>query len=143
MERNRPQGQGLVDPRQPDEDRQASPSPAPDRAIAILKALPREGEYVFPGAQAGQPLSNMAMLELVRGALGNGNTVHGFRWSFRDWAADQTAYPNHVVEMALAHIVGDKVEAAYRRGDLFDKRRRLMHEWSRYCSKSRGNGKVV
>ena len=119
--------------------------PLPDRAIEVLKALPREGEFVFPGAKEGQPLSNMAMLELVRGALGNGNTVHGFRSSFRDWAAEQTAYPNHVVEMALAHIVGDKVEAAYRRGDLFDKRRRLMSEWARYCASKpvAGTGKVV
>ncbi len=114
--------------------------PLPDRAIEVLKALPREGEFVFPGAKEGQPLSNMAMLELVRGALGNGNTVHGFRSSFRDWAAEQTAYPNHVVEMALAHIVGDKVEAAYRRGDLFDKRRRLMSEWARNCASKPSQG---
>jgi integrase len=59
--------------------------------------------------------------------------VHGFRSTFRDWAAETTAYPNHVVEMALAHAIGDKVEAAYRRGDLFEKRRRLMNEWARYC----------
>jgi integrase len=59
---------------------------------------------------------------------------HGFRSTFRDWAAERTNYPNHVVEMALAHVVGDKVEAAYRRGDLFEKRRRLMMDWAKYCS---------
>jgi integrase len=58
---------------------------------------------------------------------------HGFRSTFRDWAGDCTGYPNHVVEMALAHTIGNKVEAAYRRSDLLEKRRRLMHEWARYC----------
>jgi integrase len=62
-------------------------------------------------------------------------TVHGFRSTFRDWAAETTAYPNHVVEMALAHAIGDQVEAAYRRGDLFEKRRRLMNEWAKYCER--------
>jgi integrase len=64
-------------------------------------------------------------------------TVHGFRSSFRDWAAELTDYPNHVVEMALAHAVGDKVEAAYRRGDLFDKRRQLMNDWAAFCTSPR------
>jgi integrase len=63
-------------------------------------------------------------------------TVHGFRSTFRDWAAETTGYPNHVVEMALAHAIGDQVEAAYRRGDLFEKRRRLMDDWARYCEKT-------
>ena len=68
--------------------------------------------------------------------MGRGDlTVHGFRSTFRDWAAEQTGHPNHVVEMALAHAIGDKVEAAYRRGDLFDKRRRLMEDWARYCAR--------
>ena len=92
-----------------------------------------KGDYVFPGARKGEPLSNMAMLELVRG-MRPGTTVHGLRSAFRDWAAERTNYPNHVVEMALAHAVGDKVEKAYRRGDLFEKRRRLMAEWDRYCA---------
>jgi integrase len=75
----------------------------------------------------------MAMLELVRGMRGNGLTVHGFRSTFRDWAADRTSYANHVVEMALAHTVKDAVEKAYRRGDLFEKRARLMAEWADFC----------
>lgn len=110
--------------------------PLSSRAVAILKMLPREVEYVFPGARKGQAISNMAMDAVLRrqGYKGGRATVHGFRSTFRDWAAERTAYPNHVVEMALAHSIGNKVEAAYRRGDLFDKRQRLMAEWARYCS---------
>jgi integrase len=75
----------------------------------------------------------MSMLELLRG-MRSGTTVHGFRSTFRDWAAERTNYANHVVEMALAHKIGDKVEASYRRGDLFAKRRKLMAEWARFCA---------
>jgi integrase len=67
---------------------------------------------------------------------------HGFRSTFRDWAAETTAYPNHVVEMALAHTIQNKVESAYRRGDLFEKRRRLMDDWAAYCNASRMNGEL-
>ncbi len=107
--------------------------PLCDRAIEILDGLPREGKFVFIGAAKGRPLSNMAMLELLRGMRVKGLTVHGFRSTFRDWAAERTAHPNHVVEAALAHVVADKTEAAYRRGDLFEKRRRLMEDWAGYC----------
>jgi integrase len=103
------------------------------RALDILSKLPREGEFVFPGARKDAPLSNMAMLELMR-SMRPGYVPHGCRSTFRDWAADTTSYPNHVVEMALAHAIRDKVEAAYRRGDLFEKRRRLMSDWARYCA---------
>ena len=76
----------------------------------------------------------MAFLMLLR-RMGRGDlTVHGFRSSFRDWAAERTNFPSEVAEMALAHVVGNKVEAAYRRGDLFDKRRRLMQQWSTFCA---------
>ena len=109
--------------------------PLSKRALEILGALPREGEFVFLGRREGKPLSNMAMLKLLERMKRDEATVHGFRSTFRDWAAETTGYPNHVVEMALAHAVGDKVEAAYRRGDLFEKRRRLMDEWGRYCSR--------
>jgi integrase len=89
---------------------------------------------VFPGGKTGKPLSNMAMTEVLR-RMGRGAfTVHGFRSTFRDWAAERTNFPSDVVEMALAHTVGNKVEAAYRRGDLFEKRRRLMAEWATYCN---------
>jgi integrase len=97
------------------------------RSMEILQSLPRYGMRPFA-------LSNMAMAELLKG-MRPGVTVHGFRSSFRDWAAERTSYPNHVVEQALAHTIGDKVEAAYRRGDLFAKRQKLMDEWARYCSK--------
>jgi integrase len=111
--------------------------PLSDRAVAILNALPREegNEFIFIGGRVGKPLSNMAMLELMKG-MRPGYVPHGFRSTFRDWAAERTNYPNHVVEKALAHIVADKVEAAYRRGDLFEKRRKLMADWARFCETS-------
>ena len=109
--------------------------PLCDRTLAILEGIPRYGEtYVFPGAKIGKPLSNMAMLQLMRAMRGQGATVHGFRSTFRDWAAERTAHADHVVEMALAHSIGNKVEASYRRGDLFEKRTRLMSDWSMYCA---------
>src|SRR4029077_12805337 len=96
----------------------------------------RNGELIFP-------LSNMAMLQLLRGMAGNGYTVHGFRSSFSDWARDRTAYRRDEIEMALAHAIKDKTEAAYRRGDALDKRRRLMAEWARYCEMPASAGTVV
>jgi len=119
--------------------------PLPDRAIEILAALPREvgNDHVFVGAIAGNGLSNMAMLELLRGIKGDDLTVHGFRSAFKDWSAEATAYPNIVSEMALAHTVADRVEAAYRRGDLFEKRKRLMRDWATYLSTDRSSGEVV
>jgi integrase len=110
--------------------------PLSSRALAILRDEHdvRTSDYVFAGGKAGRPLSNMAMTEVLR-RMGRGDvTVHGFRSTFRDWAAERTNFPSEVVEMALAHVVGNKVEAAYRRGDLFDKRRRLMAEWASYCN---------
>jgi integrase len=76
----------------------------------------------------------MAMAQLLKRMERLDITVHGFRSAFRDWAAERTAYPNHIVEMALAHVIGNKVEAAYRRGDLFAKRARLMADWAKYCT---------
>jgi integrase len=76
----------------------------------------------------------MAMAEVLKRMNRFDITVHGFRSTFRDWAAERTGYPNHVVEMALAHVIGNKVEAAYRRGDLFAKRARLMADWAQYCT---------
>jgi integrase len=111
------------------------------RALAILEDLkPSEDandnakHFVFPGAKASQPLSNMALLMLLRRMERDDLTTHGFRSTFRDWAAERTGFPNEVVEMALAHALGSKVEAAYRRGDLFDKRRRLMDTWAQFCA---------
>ena len=109
--------------------------PLSDRAIEILAALPRSGgDVVFENGRAGHPISNMAMIMTLR-RMGRGDlTVHGFRSTFRDWAAEQTHHQNHVVEMALAHTIGDKVEAAYRRGELLAKRRELMDDWASYCT---------
>lgn len=109
--------------------------PLSARALEILKAMRevKQNDYVFPGARVNRPLSNMALLMVLR-RMGRGDlTVHGFRSTFRDWAAEMTAYPSEVAEMALAHTVGDKTEAAYRRGDLFEKRRRIMQDWALYC----------
>jgi integrase len=101
--------------------------PLSDRALAVLASVPRNGSsLVFP-------LSNMAMLELLKGMNGNGYTVHGFRSSFSDWARDYTSYARDVIEMALAHTIKDKSEAAYRRGDALEKRARLMSEWAKFC----------
>ncbi|TPL00664.1 DUF4102 domain-containing protein [Mesorhizobium sp. B2-4-14] len=110
--------------------------PLSDRSIAILKSVPREAgsAYVFPGARTGKPLSNMAMLELLRGMEGmEGLTVHGFRSTFRDWAAERSNFPREIAEAALAHVLSDKTEAAYQRGDMLDKRRRMMTAWAGYC----------
>lgn len=110
--------------------------PLSDRAFEVLRVLPREAgnSFVFIGPKKGTAISNMAMAKVMERMERTDITVHGFRSTFRDWAAERTAYPNHVVEMALAHTIADKVEAAYRRGDLFDKRRRLMVEWAKFCA---------
>lgn len=108
--------------------------PVSKAALATLARVPRiRGcDYVFAGGRAGKPLSNAAMHELLKG-MRPGVTVHGMRSAFRDWAAEETSFANEVCEAALAHVVGDKAEAAYRRGDLFKKRRELMQAWARYC----------
>jgi integrase len=109
--------------------------PLSDRAVEILETLPREdgNPYVFIGPYRGG-LSGMAMGQVLKRMGRTDITVHGFRSTFRDWAAERSNYPNHVIEMALAHSIGDAVEAAYRRGNLFDKRRKLMDDWARYCT---------
>jgi integrase len=109
--------------------------PLSPAAMAILDQMKeiRESEFVFPGGKEGRPLSNMAMLAVLKRMGRSELTAHGFRSSFRDWAAEQTNFPREVAEMALAHTVSDKVEAAYRRGDLFQKRRQLMEAWARFC----------
>jgi len=108
--------------------------PLSGRAIDLLhEAKAFNDEFVFPGARIGKGLSNMAFLQLLR-RMGRGDiTAHGFRSTFRDWTAETTAYPREVCEMALAHTVGNQVEAAYRRGDLFEKRIRIMADWAAYC----------
>jgi integrase len=110
--------------------------PLSDTAMNILASLPREGTRIFP-------LTHTAMLELLR-RMGHENiTVHGFRSTFRDWCAERTSYPNHVAEAALAHAIGDKVEKAYRRGDLLEKRRKLMDAWATWCAQPAPSGATV
>jgi integrase len=120
--------------------------PLADRALAILETMePKTIEpnaFVFPGSQDGKSLSNMAFLMLLRRMDRGDLTAHGFRSTFRDWCAERTSFPNEVCEMALAHTVGSKVEAAYRRGDLFDKRCKLMEAWAAYCASPKA-GKIV
>ena len=108
--------------------------PLSDRALAILAELPRESgsDAVFPGRSAGGFLNQDAMADVLA-KLRPGVTVHGFRSTFRDWAAETTHYPNHVLEMALAHAIPNAVEKAYRRGDMFEKRAQLMADWAAYC----------
>lgn len=117
--------------------------PLSSHALNILNemAAMRLNDYVFPGNKKG--LSNMAMLSVLKRMERTDITVHGFRSTFRDWAAESTAYPGEVVEMALAHAIKNLTEAAYRRGDLLEKRTRLMDEWARYCKTSRLSGDVV
>jgi integrase len=112
--------------------------PLSDAAIALLRSLPREADnpYLFIGSQQGASLEKRAMYRFLRKLGRKDITVHGFRSAFTDWAHDTTAYPKVVIDMAAAHAVGDKVEAAYRRGELLEKRRRLMADWSRYCTTS-------
>ena len=90
-------------------------------------------DFMSIGTRKGRGLSNMAMLELMRDMRPD-YVPHGFRSTFKDWCAETTSYPNIVSEMALAHKISNETEAAYRRGDLLDKRRRLMRDWGRFCA---------
>src|SRR5262249_8977265 len=113
--------------------------PLSNAAMAVLEAMPRMSDFVFPGMRDGQPGGARTVQDLVKGT---GITTDGLRSSFRGWAAERTNFPREVAEMALAHAIPNAVEAAYRRGDLFEKRRRLMDAWAEFCGK-RASGKVV
>jgi integrase len=112
--------------------------PLSPRAVAILRQLEKlkAGEFVFPGQARNKPLSNMAMEMVLRRMKTEDTTVHGFRSSFRDWAGNVSNFPREVVETALAHVIGDKAEQAYRRSDALEKRRKLMEAWAAYCEPS-------
>jgi integrase len=123
--------------------------PLNGRAMAILGGLkhPPDNPHVFPGSKQGRGLSSWALLAALGwmqdgvtqdgvtqdGVTQDGVTVHGFRSSFRTWSAERTNYPREICEVALAHTVGDETERAYQRGDLLNKRRRLMEQWSAFC----------
>jgi integrase len=98
--------------------------------LLIAESMDSDSEYLF--SRNGKPLSNMAMLMMVR-RMQPGLTVHGFRSTFRDWVSEETDHSPEVAEMALAHTIGNKVEKAYRRGNLLERRRRLMQDWEDYC----------
>jgi integrase len=117
--------------------------PLADRSIEILKTMSqlRTSDYVFPGIKPGRPLSVMA-LEMVLRRMKVDATVHGFRSAFRDWAGESTAFAREIAEAALAHLVGDEVERAYRRGDALEKRRSLMDAWTAFCTSSK-RGEVL
>ena len=109
--------------------------PLYSRALKILETARKlGGEFIFPGRTPDKPLSNMVFLMMLR-RMGIDTTAHGFRSSFRDWTSEQTNYPRDVCEAALAHVVKDRTEAAYLRTDLFEKRRQLMDDWTRYCGR--------
>ena len=110
--------------------------PLSDQAIAVLERVQWErngSTFVFPNAKLVEPISNMACLAVLKRMGRTDLTMHGFRSTFRDWAAESTAYPRDVCEMALAHAIEDKSEAAYRRGDLLEKRALLMRDWAQWC----------
>ena len=121
--------------------------PLSDAAIAVLKAMQkvRMNDWVFPGNRQGRPIGENSMRRLAKDASGDDTiTVHGLRSTFRDWASERTDFQAEVKEAALAHTIPNAVEAAYRRGDLFDKRRKLMEAWAGFCGRSSSaTGKVV
>lgn len=112
--------------------------PLAGRCLVILsaaRAFSPDGEFVFPNASGDRPLSNMVFLAILK-RMGLKATAHGFRSAFRDWAAEETSFPREVAEMALAHTISNKVEAAYRRGDLLEKRREMMTSWADFVENS-------
>ena len=111
-------------------------------AVKLLQSLPASVELVFPNNK-GEKLSDMTLTAVLRRMGRGGITAHGFRSTFRDWCSERTDYSHDVVEMALAHAIGDKVEAAYRRGDLFDKRRLLMRDWAQFSGNKQPAAIVV
>lgn len=117
--------------------------PLSDAAVVLLKGMPTDDRkgFVFPSPRGGA-LSDMTLSAVLR-RMEVPAVPHGFRSTFRDWAAERTSYPREVAEMALAHTIGDKVEAAYRRGDLFEKRRLLMAEWATFLAHGNQPAKVV
>jgi integrase len=113
--------------------------PLSDAVLEILAALPRDSNWVFVGVAPGAAISSIAMYRVLRRVRDDVN-VHGFRSTFSTWAHEQTGHSNHVIEMSLAHAIGNAVEKAYQRGDLFDKRRKLMNDWARFATTPAATG---
>ncbi|ABR60198.1 tyrosine-type recombinase/integrase [Sinorhizobium medicae] len=109
--------------------------PLTDRVLAVLTEMKKRSvnDFVFPGSKANTPISNMTMTKVMKTYEADAFTVHGFRSAFRDWASEETEFQGEVAEAALAHITGDETERAYRRGDVLEKRRKLMEAWETYC----------
>jgi integrase len=119
--------------------------PLSDQALAVLRhaAVEKVNDVVFYGQKPGRELSNMALLMMLRRMGRDDITTHGFRSTFRDWAAERTTAPREVAEAALAHTINNKVEAAYRRSDLFEKRRALMQQWGSFCDQQASGATVI
>lgn len=118
--------------------------PLTAEALAVLKkARGLDKELVFPGQKRGKPMSDATLAAVLKRMNRHDITVHGFRSTFRDWAAERTTFPREIAELCLAHEVGSAVERAYRRSDLFAKRRQLMEAWARFCLSAQSKGKVV
>jgi integrase len=118
--------------------------PLSPRALRIVTDLAdsRTSDFVFPGEKPARPLSAMSLEMVLRRMKIENATVHGFRSSFRDWAGNETEYPRELTETALAHVIGDKAEQAYRRSDALEKRRKLMEAWDAYCT-AHERGKII
>jgi integrase len=113
--------------------------PLCDSALKIIDGLPQQGEYLFPGHKAGRPLDHKTLLRVLETTgVSDDATAHGFRSTFDDWASEVGDYPNEMIKLAIAHAIGDKAEAAYRRGSMLQKRHALMADWEAYC-----NGKLI
>ena len=117
--------------------------PLSDAALAVLRAVHADAGMIFRGMRDGRPLSDVALAKAIKRHTNTPATTHGMRSTFRDWAGDCTHFPREVAEAALAHVVGDETEIAYRRADALEKRRELMTEWSNYCKQFRELRRVV
>ena len=118
--------------------------PLSDAVVKLLEKLPHDGgDFLFPGRKPGQPINRTRLLEFLP-KINADVTVHGFRSTFRDWAGDRTTFDRDVIEAALAHTIGDKTEASYRRGNALEKRRLLMQQWADVCAgKVQSTGEVI
>jgi len=116
--------------------------PTAVRVLERARAL-HNGDLIFPSRPFDRPLSSASMMAVLKRMNRADLTVHGFRATFRTWAAERTIFPREVAEAALAHVVGDDTERAYQRGDLFEKRQKLMSAWAEFCAKAPSATRVI